>query len=166
MRTEIRRASIQDGAAIKGYLAGLRAEAPDTIRRRAPPAPGEIEAWLESKLALDRSFVLIALKAGAVVGLLDLQAGQRPDNCHSARFGVSVAQPYRGHGIGRALIESALVGARAWPGFCRIELECVSWNTAGIALYRSLGFEIEGIKRKGVNFRGQPEDDVLMALVW
>ena len=166
MDIAIRHATDQDGAAIKAYLTALRAEAPDTLRQRPPPGPGEIELWLESRLTLDRSFVLVALQDGTVVGLLDLQAGQRPDNRHAGRFGLSVGQEHRGRRIGRALIERALMDARQWQGFCRIELECVAWNLAAIALYQSLGFEIEGVKRKGVNLRGQPEDDVLMALVW
>ncbi len=166
MEIAIRHATVQDGAAIKAYLSELRSEAPDTLRRRPPPVPGEIELWLKSKLVLDRSFVLIALSEGEVVGLLDLQAGQREDDCHSGRFGVSVGSRVRGRGIGRRLVERAVADVKPWPGFCRIELECVSWNLAGIALYQSLGFQVEGIRRKAVNFRGRPEDDVLMAMVW
>ena len=166
MDIQVYHAADRDGAAIKTYLTDLRAEAPDTLRQRPPPGPGEIESWLASKLVLDRSFVLAAFDGGAVVGLLDLQAGQRSDNRHAARFGVSVGRAFRARGIGRKLIECALVEAKAWPELCRVELECVSWNTSGLALYQSLGFEVEGIKRKGVNFRGQPEDDVLMAMVW
>ena len=56
--------------------------------------------------------------------------------------------------------------AKSWPGFCRIELDVVPWNTTAIRLYEAHGFTVEGTKRRAVNFRGRPDDLVLMALVW
>ena len=35
--------------------------------------------------------------------------------------------------------------AHGWPGFCRIELECVAWNTNAIGLYESLGYQRAGV---------------------
>jgi putative acetyltransferase len=101
-----------------------------------------------------------------VVGLLDLQTGQREDNEHVARLGVSVARDFRRHGIGRALVSKAISEAKELPGCCRIQLECAPWNEAAIRLYREFGFEVEAIRRKGVNLRGTPEDDLVLALVW
>jgi hypothetical protein len=43
------------------------------------------------------------------------------------------------------LVEDAEKG---WPGFCRIELDVVPWNTPGIRLYEPFGFAHEGRKRK------------------
>ena len=45
--------------------------------------------------------------------------------------------------------------AHGWPGFCRIELECVAWNTNAIGLYESLGFKVEGRMVKAINLRGK-----------
>jgi putative acetyltransferase len=110
--------------------------------------------------------ILLALHGEKVVGMLDLSAGERSDNRHAGRFGMSVARRWRGRGIGRKLLAAAIEVAREWPGFCRIELECVAWNAAGIRLYQGLGFVIEARKTKAVNLRGQPEDMLLMALTW
>ena len=85
---------------------------------------------------------------------------------HSGAFGMSVDQAYRGQGIGRRLLEHGIAEARSWPGFCRLELGVTPWNVRAIALYESLGFVLEARKAKAINLRGQPEDDLLMALVW
>ena len=79
---------------------------------------------------------------------------------------MSVAKAWRGRGVGRKLLAAAIDRARDWPGFCRIELECVAWNTAGVRLYESLGFVLEARKTKAINLRGRPEDMLLMALTW
>jgi putative acetyltransferase len=85
---------------------------------------------------------------------------------HLGRIGLSVTRDLRGRGIGRRLLQAAIDQARGWPGFCRLELECVPWNTPAIRLYESLGFLHEGRRVKGVNLRGTPEDMLLMALTW
>jgi ribosomal protein S18 acetylase RimI-like enzyme len=53
---------------------------------------------------------------------------------------------HRGHGWGRRLIE---VGLEARPADVhKIELEAFDDNEAAIELYRSMGFEQEGLRRR------------------
>ena len=63
--------------------------------------------------------------------MLDLSAGERPDDRHAGRFGMSVARRWRRRGVGRRLLTVAIDEAKGWPGFCRIELECAPWNRLG-----------------------------------
>jgi putative acetyltransferase len=163
---DIRHAEVADAAAMAAYMAALMAEAPDTISRRPDPSVDEERAWITATAADDRALILVATCGQAVIGLLDLSADERPAYRHAARFGMSVGRAWRGQGVGRRLLQAAIAEARAWPGLCRIELECVPWNAAGLALYERLGFRIEARKAKAINLRGQPEDLLLMALVW
>lgn len=98
--------------------------------------------------------------------MLDLQAGERDFNRHCGRFGMSVAKDWRGKGVGRAILAAAIEKTREWPGFCRIELEVFPHNATAIALYESMGFELEARKVKAVKMQAEPEDLLLMALVW
>jgi ribosomal protein S18 acetylase RimI-like enzyme len=78
---------------------------------------------------------------------------------------MGVLKGYRGMGIGRGLLMAALDKARA-RGLERIELEVFASNQAAIALYKSAGFVIEGIKKRGRKLEGIYDDVVCMALLY
>ena len=162
----VRRAREADAPAVADYMAGLMAERLDTISRREIPTVPEERDWILRATMVERGTILLALAEDDVIGVLDLWAGEREDNRHAGRFGMSVARGWRGLGVGRRLLARAIDEARAWPGFCRLELECVAWNAPAIALYESLGFALEARMSKAINLRGTPEDMLLMALVW
>jgi len=60
-------------------------------------------------------------------------------------LGMWILAERRGRGGGRMLIEAALAAVPA--GVHKVELEVFPDNEAAIALYRSLGFEEEGLRR-------------------
>jgi len=163
---EIRRAVASDAEAMAAYMAALVAEKLDTITRRTVPTVEEERGWIEKTGENPHSTIVIAQDGARVVGLLDIQGGQRPVDDHSGLLGISVAGDQRGKGVGRALLRAAIAEARTWPGFCRIELLVVARNVGAIGLYESVGFVREGLKVKGINLRGYPEDDLAMALTW
>ena len=162
----IRPARLFDAQSMVDYMDALIAERLDTISVRTCPSLEDEREWILRTEISERMLILLAMRGDTVIGMLDLSAGDRPDNRHTGRFGMSIAKRWRGRGIGRSLLSAAIVAAREWPGFCRIELECVAWNAAGVRLYKSLGFVIEARKTKAVNLRGRPEDMLLMALTW
>jgi RimJ/RimL family protein N-acetyltransferase len=162
----IRPAQTDDAAAMVGYMTALTAEGLDTVSLRAPPTLEDQRDWvLRAKLS-ERILILLATREDQVIGMLDLSAGLDAEDRHAGRFGMSVAKAWRGRGVGRRLLTAAISEAQGWPGFCRIELDCAPWNAPAVALYESLGFVIEGRRRKALNLRGGPEDMLLMALVW
>jgi len=162
----IRPARIDDAEAMVAYLAALTAERLDTISlQTSPTLEDEREFVLRSQLS-ERILILLAFAGETMVGMLDLSAGDRPSDRHAGRFGMSVAKAWRARGVGRKLLVAVIQETQAWPGFCRIELECAPWNAPAIALYESMGFELEARRRKALNLRGRPEDMLLMALTW
>jgi ribosomal protein S18 acetylase RimI-like enzyme len=56
-----------------------------------------------------------------------------------------VAEPYRGQGLGRRLIDTAEEWARR-EGLPRISLSVGAHNTIGQRLYQSLGYEVETLR--------------------
>ena len=162
----IRPARLFDAPGMVDYMAALIAEKLDTISVRTCPSLEDEREWVLRTEISERMLILLALHGDEIIGMLDLSAGERPDNRHTGRFGMSIARRWRGRSVGRKLLAAAIAAAREWPGFCRIELECVAWNAAGIRLYEGLGFVIEARKTKAVNLRGRPEDMLLMALTW
>lgn len=162
----IRPARLADAPGMVDYMSDLIAERLDTISIRTCPSLEDEREWILGAEIADRTLILLALHGDAVIGMLDISAGERADNRHAGRFGMSIARRWRGRGIGKKLLAAAIEAAREWPGFCRIELECVAWNAAGVRLYESLGFVLEARKTKAINLRGRPEDMLLMALTW
>lgn len=163
----IREAAVDDAESMVAYLTDLYADLTlDTVPRRAPPTREEERQVIRRAREVGRAFFLLASSGNEVVGMLDLWAWEQPEGRHCGRLGMSVAAEWRGRGVGRRLIEGAIERARAWPDFCRIELEVAAWNAAGIALYERAGFRYEGRRVKAMNLRGTPEDILMMALVW
>ncbi len=164
-RIEIRRAAHEDAQAMADYTAALVAEKLDTILLEKAYSREEEERVLAERAAVGGVF-LLAMDAGRAVGMCDIQRGTRIGNRHAGSLGLGVLATYRGQGIGRRLMEAAIAEAKGWDGFCRIELGVTPWNAPAIALYESLGFKLEGVKVQGINLRGRPEDDLIMALTW
>ena len=109
---------------------------------------------------------LIAInEAGTVIGWCDITALNRPVFAHIGSLGIGVLTPYRGQGIGKALMRAALQQAKS-KGLTRIELTVRENNTSAIALYEKFGFEKEGVHKNGVCIDGHYENHIFMALLY
>ena len=107
--------------------------------------------------------IFVAETPAGIVGRLTIGRDQRPYSHHVAEVGLMVAADQRRRGIGSALMEEALSWARA-SGITKVELEVFPHNAPAIALYRKLGFEEEGRRRKRYLIGGRTVDAVLMAI--
>lgn len=93
--------------------------------------------------ALNEEHVLLALESeGEVVGAL----GMHPTGTAGVlSLGMWILPEHRGNGGGRMLMEAALDGVP--EGVRKLELEVFPDNERAISLYRSCGFEQEGLRR-------------------
>ena len=97
-----------------------------------------------------------------VIGNLGLDP-ERPGILY---LGMAIDAEYRGQGIGTAMMRAAIDWARSQTGVHKIELEVWPHNAAGLALYRRVGFEVEGRRVRHYRRRnGELWDAILMALV-
>ena len=79
-------------------------------------------------------------------------------------MGIGLLPDFRGRGIGRRLMQQTIDAAFAF-GLTRVELTVREGNANAIALYKSLGFETEGLHRNAVCIEGQYENLYSMALL-
>lgn len=98
-----------------------------------------------------------------VVGLSGLHANRNPRLRHSASLGIMVHADYQGKGIGTALLSKILDLADNWLILVRVELTAFVENERAVKLYKSLGFEIEGVKKYAAIRNGKYADEYLMA---
>jgi len=133
-------------------------------------------AFLEAPpIESTRSFVLgmiargqpqfVALSDGDVVGWCDVSRHERPIYAHVGTLGMGLLQPFRGQGIGTQLIRTTLAAAQA-AGLTRIELSVYENNASAIALYKKIGFAVEGLSRNAARIDGAYENVIQMALLF
>ena len=105
------------------------------------------------------------VSADTVVGWCDVLPNRtRVIYSHCGTLGVGLLPDFRGKAIGRKLIGRTIDAAFAF-GLTRIELTVRDENVSAIALYKSLGFNIEGLHRNAVCIEGQYENLYSMALL-
>jgi ribosomal protein S18 acetylase RimI-like enzyme len=100
--------------------------------------------------ASDRGdLILIARAEGEVVGWVTLLHPRAEFMQHTADLGMGVVGPWRGRGIGSALMQYALEYA-AERGIEKVRLGVRSGNARAEALYHAFGFVEEGYRLRDV----------------
>lgn len=109
----------------------------------------------------------VAVVGDEVVGLAEIHRIGVEFCRHSTALSVEVRPDHQGQGLGRRLMESVLDWARTVePPVLRVGLFTRADNHRAIALYESLGFEHEGLRRRFARLPdGTFVDDVVMALL-
>jgi putative acetyltransferase len=82
---------------------------------------------------------------------------------HTAEFGINVHAGHQRKGIGKALMSAILDIADNWLKLKRVELNVFTDNEPAIALYKKMGFVIEGTKKYAAVRNGVHADEYLMA---
>jgi RimJ/RimL family protein N-acetyltransferase len=159
----IREAVLEDAEALQQYATALFAEAlPTLLQPPQIPTVDEEREFLARCQMAPTCVVLVAETGNGLVGMLDFHAYRHPQRQHAGIFGMSVGRPWRGRGIGTALLD-ALFQWASRHDLHRIELEVLANNPGAIRLYERRGFQPEGRRRGAVVVEGEPVDLLLMA---
>ena len=127
----------------------------------APPADG-VADFVWAVIATD-GVQLVAVEGARVVGWCTVLRHRQEGFRHGAELGMGVRSDYRGQGIGRRLANEAI--CCGWDaGLERIELDVFASNFPAIRLYESLGFTVEGRKRRARKLDGSYDDLLTMAI--
>jgi RimJ/RimL family protein N-acetyltransferase len=128
-----------------------------------PPIPRE--RWREQTLEYFEDphclFVVAVDEQERIIGELSaFGRDQRP-----ADLGMSVAKPWRGRGVGTALLQTSIDWARD-QGVHKLALQVWPHNDAALRLYEKFGFEREGILRSHYRRQdGELWDAIVMGLL-
>jgi RimJ/RimL family protein N-acetyltransferase len=121
------------------------------------------EKWIESHLTNPNHIILVAEMNSKVVGLLDFSNGHRQRIAHTGEFGMSVEKTVRDQGIGSLLLKVLIEWAVESGIIEKLGLNVHSNNDRAIALYKKMGFEVEGIRKRDLKYgEGQYIDTVVM----
>ncbi len=160
----VRTAVGSDAGAIVDVMRAVVAEGPYTLTE-----PDEFD-WTEGRKQQEIDehtrqtgyLFLVAEVDGQVVGFLDFTNGHRRRTRHSGSFSIFVAKDWRQVGVGRALIRALLDWAAGNPLIEKVTLAVFSTNERAIALYQSMGFEVEGRCPRDMRTAGEYVDSILM----
>jgi ribosomal protein S18 acetylase RimI-like enzyme len=146
-------ASLMDAVAGEGELIAAVPGEPDTIEQSTRLVSIVLEGGLTLTLEVD----------GVTAGHVMVQRRAGRHYAHVGEIAILVSNEQRGLGLGRLLMAMAVDWARA-VGLAKISLRVFPDNTRAITLYRSLGFEDEGLVRGEVRMPGGDRDVLLMGL--
>jgi RimJ/RimL family protein N-acetyltransferase len=122
----------------------------------------EQETLLSAMLSAENCTVLVAEEAGRLVGYIGAYGGIYRRNSHTVCVVIGVLQTHSGRGFGSKLFEELEKWARQ-KRVHRLELTVMTHNAIGIALYKKMGFEIEGTRIHSMLVDGTFVDEYYMA---
>ncbi|ROO87798.1 ribosomal protein S18 acetylase RimI-like enzyme [Actinocorallia herbida] len=122
-------------------------------------APGERGAELPRS-----SFRVVDWDGPVATGLADVQVMPFARVRHRGQLRMGVRASHQGRGVGRRLLEAAVEHARH-AGLRKVELTVRVDNARAISLYRSVGFQVEGLRRASMAVDGDLVDEHFMALI-
>jgi L-phenylalanine/L-methionine N-acetyltransferase len=119
------------------------------IQRASTRAPlaneDEVNLWLDGIIA-PRKFEVVAISDAKLVAFGGLYVhGDLLDHCGSLMLGV--CEEAQGRGIGSTLVAILLATAKLRANLRRVQLTVFTDNKLAIRLYRSFGFQFEGLHR-------------------
>jgi L-phenylalanine/L-methionine N-acetyltransferase len=163
MNLEIRPIRIEDAEAINQMrrMDGVRENTLGIISEKITRNQNYINSLTDSEHMLVAEVEEDGVKK--VVGVIAMNVYKNPRLSHSASIGISVHTEYQSKGIGRALFNKIIDLADNWLMLVRLELSVFTDNERAINLYKSQGFEIEGIKKYAAIRNGKYEDEYMMA---
>lgn len=146
--------SLAGAADARALLRHARLVAGESNFLKAGPGERTLNLGLQTAF-LDRlrtqqlGFVLKGELAGRLVAVLTVVRPQQPRVHHRAELGVSVRSAHWGKGIGRHMIALGIRLAQA-QGVRKLNLSVRADHQRALRLYRSLGFEEEGVSSRAL----------------
>ncbi|MDA1074293.1 MAG: GNAT family N-acetyltransferase [Proteobacteria bacterium] len=104
----------------------------------------------------------VAVDAQQVVGHVNLRGDGLRVGLHRAELGIGIERAWRGRGLGRRLMQTALDFALRSAVIDWVDLKVFAHNQTAIALYLDMGFVQVGYRKDRFRIAGVRIDDVEM----
>lgn len=121
---------------------------------------------IENFINHDNQYSIVAELDGVIIGNLQFRGGDRQRTRHAGEFGISVLKDYWGNRIGHNLLTHLIEWVKDNKIVKKINLEVREDNKSAIALYKKLGFELEGTIKKNFFADGRYYDSHIMGMTF
>lgn len=112
----------------------------------------------------ENSLLLVAEYENEIIGNIDLNGSPMKAMEHTAIIGMGLLKEWRGSGLGSVLMKSVVDWAKANPMLELIWLQVYTENSAGLNLYRKMGFEENGLVKNFFKQHGKYYDNLTMSM--
>jgi GNAT superfamily N-acetyltransferase len=149
-------------ASYNAFLTAAVEAHPDTLRISARDIAA---APFSTEPNADRGTFAAIADDGTWLGVVTIEReGEREKRRHVAWvLRMVVVARFAGHGIGRALLRTAVARARTMPGVAKVNLTVAAHNARAVHLYESEGFRV--FSREVDAFRDiEPRTELTMSL--
>jgi RimJ/RimL family protein N-acetyltransferase len=136
-----------------------------TLMVKAPTREEEMQ-WLEKMLASIEKGMTVSVAAevgGVFAANSEVTRGTNPDLNAHGQLAIAVAKPYRGVGVGGAMLNTLLDECRS-AGLKTVELAALASNERAIRLYERVGFRRVGVIPKKIRRRDVAIDELIMSM--
>lgn len=115
-----------------------------------------IDAIVQRELTRKDRIRFFSLVNGELIAYSFLTLFEKPSKKHNCILGIVIGEKWQGKGYGKRICAHMI--RKAWQkGLSKVWLNVYSDNARAIALYKSVGFEVEGIfmadEIEGINVR-------------
>lgn len=117
---------------------------------------------IEDMINNDNSTIIVAEDEGELVGYLGAFGRSQNRIKHTVTIGIAILQSHVGKGIGTMLFNELEIWAKKHNKH-RLELTVMENNPNAFALYKKMGFEVEGVKKDSLLVNGEYINDIYMS---
>lgn len=109
-------------------------------------------AFIESALSNENAYFVLGEVAGDIMATCSVAlVSTVRRSCHRAAMGIAIKKDYWHKGAGKVLMQGAIDWCRD-KGVEQLELDVVTDNERALAMYKSFGFEICGLKKRALKY--------------
>ncbi|KFN04579.1 acetyltransferase domain protein [Bacillus clarus] len=132
----------------------------------APQSLHEIQndELLKGRKSNSISFMLRTIQDDILIGFVAIHSIEWNNRTGLLAIGIGDAK-YRGKGYGAEALHLILKYAFYELNLNRVGLDVISYNEAAIALYKKMGFQMEGCMREAVQRDGKSFDRIIMGIL-
>ncbi|MFC0190133.1 GNAT family N-acetyltransferase [Fictibacillus aquaticus] len=120
--------------------------------------------YLENTRNEENSLILLALDGDDIISIATINSSQKVRTKHVGTLGIVVSKEHHGKGIGKKLMNDLIKWASGNGITKKITLVTREDNELAIALYKQLGFEIEGVLKRDTYIHGVYYNTLVMGL--
>lgn len=147
----LREAEASDAELLIGFLSQIGQESDYTTldEEGVMMSVQQMAEFLDLQASLENRISILAFLDENLAGLINITADRHVRVCHIGDLFIAVRKSYWNQGLGRILMEEAIDWASQSGVIRKLALSVQVRNERAVHLYQSLGFEIEGLQKRG-----------------